>query len=249
MNLLACDPIVGRPWTPPEGYTGDVADLLSEMDRLGIARAVVRHRACLQAGPYVGNEVLAEEIAGHDRLTPAWFLTPDGREPQFDVGAVVEEMAGKGVRLAWTDPKAEGFSILPWCSGPMYEALQARRIPLLLGYPDNSADDLDRVLSGFPELRVILLGASRVGRNRMVYPLLARHANLYLCLGKTYSVHLGVEDLCRTFGHERFLFGMWFPESESGAPLTGLSYARIPDEARAAIACGNIERLLSEVKL
>ena len=89
----------------------------------------------------------------------------------------------------------------------------------------------------------------RLGRNRLIYPLLQRHPNLMICLSYTYSVHQGVEDLCRTFGHERWVFGMGYPTAETGASLTGLTYAAIPDEAKEAIAHGNIERLLAEVRV
>ena len=66
------------------GARPTVDDLLKEMARLNIGAAVVRHRACFDNGPYFGNQVLLEEIAGHPGLIPAWVFTPDGCEPDFD---------------------------------------------------------------------------------------------------------------------------------------------------------------------
>ena len=108
-------------------------------------------------------------------------------------------------------------------------------------------DDLDLILSAFGRLTVILLNAPRCGRNRFLYPLLKRHVNLWLCLSHTYSVVGGIEDLCKTFGCYRWVFGMGYPDAESGAAVAGFSYANISDCAREAIAYLNIETLLESV--
>ena len=232
---------------PERGCRYDKTDLLAEMSRLQVKRAIVRHRACLDCGPAVGNEVLWSEAADEGALEKAWFVTPDGVEPDFDVAAAVEGKMAEGVRVFWTDAQSEAFSLRPWCSGPLYEVLQARRALLLLDNQKVSPDDLDVILSEFPELRVILCGAPRWGRNRMIYPLLRRHENLFLCLSNTYSAHCGYKDLCRTFGDQRWVFGMGYPVAEAGAAVTGLMYADLSDETKQKIAWGNLERLLSEV--
>jgi hypothetical protein len=230
------------------GIRPDREDLLAEMARLGLRKALVRHVAALDAGPTAANAALMEETAGHPELLPVWFVTPDGQEPDFNPADVLNDMLAGGGRACWTDPKSEDFSFLPWCCGPLHEELQSRRIPLLLPYEAVAEDDLDIVLSAFPKLRIILLNAPRTGRNRKLYPLLRRHGRLHLCLSPSYSVHDGIEDLCRTFGHERWVFGTGYPGAEGGAAVTGLMYAAISDEARIAIAYGNIKRLLGEVK-
>lgn len=247
-KLIACDPIMGLPRVPAANYRPDRTDLLSEMARLGIERAIVRHQATLEGGPMAGNRMILEEIEDCEQLLATWFVTPDGLEPDFDPAKTVEAMIRAGIRVCWTDPEAETFSLLPWCTGPLYEVLQTRQVPLLLDYNKVKADDLDVILSDFPRLRLILLNVPRFGRNRMVYPLLERHASLWLCLSHSYSVHEGFEDLCQRFGHERWVFGMGYPEAEGGAALAGLRYANLADEAKEAIAHGNIKRLLAEVK-
>ena len=247
MRLVACDPLVGLLRVKPERYVPDCDDLLAEMARLGVDEAIVRHRAAYEAGVAAGNHAIAEDLVGRQALRPAWVVTPDGVEPDYSPALLVERMLAAGSLVCWMDPAAEGFSALPWCSGPLYELLQARRVPLLVEYAKISADHLDVVLGDFPELRLILLGVPRLGRHRLLYPLLTRHPNLYVCLSYTYSVHLGIEDLCQRFGPHRWVFGMGYPEAEGGASVAGLSYAAISDQARRAIAHGNIERLLAEV--
>jgi len=88
----------------------------------------------------------------------------------------------------------------------------------------------------------------RFGRHRSLYALLERHPGLHLCLSSAYSVHEGLTDLVQNFGHTRFVWGTSYPEAEGGASVTLLTYAALTDAARAAIAHGNIERLLAEVK-
>lgn len=246
MNWIACDPLIGLPRVPEEGPPPDAGDLTAEMARLGIDRALVRHRAALECGPEAGNRVLREETRDRPTLHPVWFLTPDGEPPDFDPGATLERLRAAGAAVVWMDPEAEGFSPQPWCAGPLYEALQARRVPLLLDYAKIRPDDLHLVLRDFPGLRLILLGVPRLGRNRMVYPLLDRHPNLYVCLSHTFSVHRGIEDLCRRFGPDRWLFGMGYPAAEGGAALAGIAYADIPESAKEAITHGTLERLLAE---
>lgn len=248
MKLIACDPLMGLPRVPPEGYRPDREDLLHEMARIGVDMAIVRHRTACEAGPVAGNTVILDDLRGAGNLLPTWFVTPDGLEPDFDPEQMINDMLAAGVHVCWTDPVAESFSLMPWCSGPLYEVLQARQIPLLLEFAQTTADVLDVILQNFPGLRLILLNVPRMGRHRLIYPLLKRNPSLMLCLNYSYSVHLGIEDLCKTFGNERWVFGMGYPTAEAGASLTGLTYAGISDADKEAIAHGNIERLLAEVR-
>lgn len=246
--FIACDPIIGLPRVPIAGVNPTVEDLRGEMGRLRIEGAVVRHRACVENGPYHGNGVLLEEIGGSPELLPAWALTPDGCEPAFDIAATVQRMLAVGVKVAWMDPQAHAFSPLPWCAGAMYDVLQAARVPLLVEYDRVTPDQLHEICAAFPGLRIMLLKAPRLGRNRMLYPLLALHPELYLCFSPAFSVHEGYADLCARFGPDRWTFGTGYPEAEGGAGLAGLLYAGLSDEAVQAVAGGTITRLLAEVR-
>ena len=248
-RLIACDALVGAPLVPPVEGPPDVADLLAEMARLRLSAAVVRHRACLQTSAHLGNEVLMDEIAGQETLIPAWFVTPDGRGPEFDPGQTLRQMLAVGVRMAWTDAPAQGFSLAPWCSGALYAALQEHRVPLLLEYAQVGLNDLHEALTAYPGLRVVLLQVPRVGRNRLVEPLLEQHPELYLCFAPSFSVHCGWADLCRRYGPHRWLWGSHYPDAEGGAAVTGLMYAGLTTEELHAVAYANLERLLSEVIL
>ena len=247
LKIIACDPILGLPRLLLEGIRPTVDDLTAEMARLHIHSAIVRHRACIDNAPYFGNHVLGEEAAGHINLLPAWVLTPDGCEPDFDIERTLRNMLSLGVRIAWMIPKEHLFSVRPWCSGKMYAALQEARLPLMVEYDQLTADELHEICAAFPTLRLIILNAPRLGRSRLLYPLLEQHPCLSLCFGPLLSVHGGFEDLYQQFGQERWVFGTGYPNAEGGAALAGLLYSGLPEEAVRSIASGNIERWLGEV--
>ena len=247
MHLTVCDALVGLPRVPYGKFTPNTQDLLAEMTRCGIRRAIVRHRSALEGGPDAGNKQVCAETDGQESLLPSWFLTPDGREPDFDPQSVVRSMLEADIRVAWTDPRTEEFSLLPWCSGPLYEVLGHFRVPLFLDCDGAPLDVVNTVLENFPDLRMVLLGAPRLGRHRLLYPLLRRHPSLMMGIGFNYSVHDGFEDLCRIFGPHRWVFATGYPEAEMGAGVAGLMYAAVDDADKEAIANGNIERILQEV--
>jgi predicted TIM-barrel fold metal-dependent hydrolase len=247
LKLIACDPLVGPPRKPFPWFRPDAADLDRELDRLRIGAAVVRHRQCIENAPYWGNDTLTREAATRPAWIPAFALTPDGAPEAYSLEATLAAAFDRGVRVAWINPREHMFSARPWCSGALYAACAAARLPLLLDYRQVTLDEIDEVMTAFPALRLVLLQPPRLGRHRALYTLLARHGGLCVCLNGTYSVHEGIAGLVETFGHERLVWGSGYPEVEGGASVALLTYASISDTARAAIAHGNIERLLAEV--
>ena len=64
-----------------------------------------------------------------------------------------------------------------------------------------------------------------------------------------YIVDGLIEESCDRYGPSRLLFGSGFPDNCSGAALLRLAQADIDDEAKQAVATGNMERLLAEACL
>ena len=248
LEFFDCDALIGTPRAPIPRVAPSVADLRSEMRRLGIARALVRHRACAEAGAETGNRLVLEEAAGQKGLLPVWDLTPDTFFEMGPPATVVAHMLSQGVAAAWMKPAAHDFVLEPWCCGRMLAALSDRRVPLLVEWDDATRPQVDEVMGAFPDLRLVLLRVPRQGRNRSLYPLLERHGNLYAAVAPLYSVYRGIEDLCKDFGATRFLFGAGYPDMEGGAAISMITYADISDKERAAIASGNLKRLLAEVR-
>jgi hypothetical protein len=247
-RFIACDAMIGFPRQPLEAGDASADDLERDMARLNVRAAIVRHRFCLECSPSLGNRILMDEVRGRPNLIPAWALTPDGEEPEFDPAEAVRRMLASGARAAWICPKRHSFSVESWCSGALYAALQDARVPLLLDWNGQTPDQLHGVLEEFPGLRAIILNPSREGRDRLLFPLLKRHANLRLCLSPVYTAHELFVELAQRFGPGRWVFGTGFPESEGGAGVTGLLYSGLPEQVIRAAATENIERLLAEVR-
>src|SRR5919202_3418584 len=83
----------------PLGMPATADELEAEMDRLGIAEALVYHGMALDGHPWEGNQRLLREIEGRPRLHPCWVLLPTtGEMPP--PAQLVAEMRARGVRAA-----------------------------------------------------------------------------------------------------------------------------------------------------
>ena len=83
------------------------------------------------------------------------------------------------------------------------------------------------------------------GQDRLFRPLLERYPNVHIDTSQ-YLLDGGIESLVADYGAGRLLFGSSFPESYLGGMMLTLRHARISEEAKAAIAAGNLERILAQ---
>lgn len=233
----------GRHITPP--------DLLAEMDRVGIDEAMVYHTLSREYDPAYGNSVLGRELAGQARLHPVWTVLPPHTEEVPESDELVSQMRHQGIRMARIFPSAEAgshrFSLQEWCSGPLFTALETADVPLAIDFclfrrAEPPWAELNEAASQHPALKVILIGIQ--GRNnRTLYPLLERHPKIHLeTLG--YNVHRGIENVVRTFGADRFVFGSGYPGRSLGAARLHIDRADLSARDRQLIAGDNLRRLL-----
>lgn len=246
--LVDCDAWVGRRGAAEPGVSATVDALLEEMDRVGIEQAVVTHYSAVDATPRLGNRLVDELCAPHQRLHRAWCLLPPSTREMGAAGEMVGRMLEAGVRVARLFPKTHGFCFAEWCIGDLLAALESRRVPVQVPLGEIAVDDLWRALNTYPRLPVVLM---EVGyrANRLLYPLLARFPNLCLSIAPRYSVHRGIEDVCARFGAERLLFGSGFPAREAGAAVAALTYAMISEREKRLIGSENMRRVLAAVQM
>jgi hypothetical protein len=254
LDLIDCNVFIGRSNSGAlDGSDGLTADaLLAEMDRVGVAEALVYHIVAREYAPAVGNEMLTDAVRGRPRLHPAWIVLPPftGELPPPD--ELVARMADEGVRAARMFPSTDSldhrFAVREWCVGPVLAALEQAGIPLLLDYGlfrrgEPRWDDIVEVCEHHPDLPVVLVDVQ--GRNnRTLYALLDRFEQLFIQTGGL-NVHRGIEDVCTRFGAERLVFGSGFPGASMGAARFDLDRALVSDAERAAIGAGNLRRLLA----
>jgi predicted TIM-barrel fold metal-dependent hydrolase len=223
----------------PSGVHGELAldtsGLLEEMDRFHIREALVSHWTAEEYDCAAGNAALARDFA--PRLTPAWSVLPE--EASI---AELESRRAKAVRLTPSTPQ-HNFAMAKWCAGPLFEYLQANRVLTLIVRADIDWSMLVTLLEDFPRLPVVLLDIG-YRADRHLFPLLRRFPTLHFDTA-TYLGHRQIETFVEEFGPERMMFGSRLPLYTPGSSLAVLSTARISDDARLAIAGGNLRRLLA----
>jgi len=245
LRFFDCNARIGRSSVPRPEHILEPADLLAEMDRAGVERALVTHAWSLEWDPVKGNEELLRVTAGEPRLRPCLAGLPAAtRElpppPEF---AQAVSAAGGTVRLF---PNEHQYVLDQVSCGSLLQALGENHVPVLIDVGQVGWTELAGLLDRHPAVNFVLLNVYyRV--DRYLYPLLDRFGNLHVESG-SYGVHRGVEAVCERFGAERLVFGTDLPVHEVGGPIALVTYAAISDEEKQLIAAGNLERLLGEVK-
>lgn len=221
-------------------------ELLAEMDACGIARALVYHALQKDGSPQMGNRVLTEELADEARLAPTWTLLPPETGEFPGPHDLPRRMAEAGVRALRAFPKEHRYLLSGRSLDGLLGAISERRIPLLL----QSApwEMVEALLRDFPRLTLIACAHGPWGEDRYFRPLIERFPRLCVDTSR-YEVNSGIAEFCRRYGPDRLLFGSGYPAVPPGGPRLALDGADIDDTARAAIAAGNLDRLLSEADL
>ncbi len=252
LNLFDANCFFGPVSRPqPESFETP-ADLLAEMDRLGIAEALAYHADARWHSPAQGNELLLRETAGQPRLHACWVLLPPEARALAEPGRLVEEMIGRGVRAARMFAREHRFVISEWCVGALARALEEARMPLFLDFDRRHwAEDVvpwDQVAAlceAHPRLPVVLVHES-FGSLNYLCALMARHQNLMI--ETSYFVaHDGIQEICTRYGPERLLFGTAMPTYEGGGPIGNLTLSGVSEETRRCVAGDNLRRLLEGV--
>lgn len=226
-------------------YFPDASALLDEMDFCGVREGLVHHLAMRAESPQAGNRLVIEGTQDLSRLHPTWALLPPQTE---ELGTTDEFLAGMrqhSVKALWAYPDECRYALDTITFGSLFEELQARAVPLLLG-PDWQAVGV--VLKDFPDLTVVVTNHGGWGDDRYFRPLVERYPRLYLDTSN-YQLAGGLADFVRKYGPERLLYASGSPALQMGAALMTLAGADMSEEAKAAIAGKNLRRLLAQVKL
>lgn len=223
----------------PNGQLGvDAAALLREMSRFYIRKAVTVHWTGVEYDANVGNEKLA--LINEERLIPAWTPLPDAES--------IEQLAARRPTAVRLMPRNlnHSWTVTPWCAGELLDYLAQHRIVTLVAREDIEWQSLIEVLENFPRLPLILLDIG-YRFDHYILPLLRRFPSLHFD-SATYLAYRQLENYVDRCGPDRLLYGSRLPLFTAAASLGVLASARIYDDARVAIAGGNLRRLLSEAR-
>lgn len=252
-----CHTAIGR-WTlPPPAGALDPAGLRAELAHAGgaygaIAGALVHHGLGRDYDPAAGNAALLRELAaapagsGEPELVPCVTLLPTHTEEFPPPEEHLRDLIRRGVRGARLYPRSHNFSLEEWCAGDLLAALERHRLPVSVDLAETDWPTLHRVCAAHPALPVIV---TRVNyrHERFLYPLLKQHPALHV-ESSFFQGHRGIEEVGDRFGPHRLLFGTGLPFFEIGGPIVMVVRADVGDDARRAIAGGNLRRLMSELR-
>ncbi len=221
------------------GVHGELAlgapELMGEMDRFGIRRALVSHFAAEEYDAEEGNRALAA-LLPNSRFVPAWAALPDA-----DFIEALDKRQPVAVHLFF-GVHQHNFSPSSWCSGELYEFLQARSVLVVIERQHIEWDALESLLRNFPRMKILLIETG-YRADRHLFPLLRRHSNLFF-ESSMILAYRQLEAFVERFGSEHLVFGSRLPLYTPGAALAVLASARISDDDRLAIAGGTLEKLL-----
>ncbi|MFL7809287.1 MAG: amidohydrolase family protein [Anaerolineae bacterium] len=246
MYLYDANCAVG-PWPTAQPLYETVDELLVEMERLGIDRALVSHTTARTFDPPQGNRRLMQEIAGHAQLEPCWTLLPPSTGEMGTVDELMGEMAGADVRAVRLYPGEHTFSLDEWQCGELWAALAARRYLVLIDLAQTDWTTIEQICRTHTGLSLLVTWTG-YRQLRPLFALLERCPNLY-CDLSNYSTYLGVEETLARFGSGRLLFGTGLPTADPGGPIARLCYTDAPAADLEAMGHGNLERLLAQVQL
>lgn len=246
MDLFDANCFVGR-WTTDASGCADTSALEREMQRLGITRALVRHSWGWVHDPAEGNDELARVLAGRHGLTPCLAAGPLVEEEFGGVEALLRRAHDLGAGALCLYPKSHSYSLQPWCSGFLLEAVQGANMPVLIELEETSWPEVAAALSSWPRLPLVVTRPSyRILRSLL--PLMRAHDNLYVdtsYLGDNEAL----EVIAAQVGAEHILFGTGTPRTDGSGSLARLTYSSLSDADKELVAGGNLERLIAGVRL
>ena len=234
-----------------------VDTLLAELDRAGIARALVSPLdGVLYKEPMAANQELAAQVqAAPDRLWPACTLNPAFPGWERDLDECITRLRARAIRL---HPNYHGYAL----DDPRAQALVQRAalagLPVLvtvgledvrthhwhMQVPDLPPVEVARLAAAVPEARLVVTGANfgqlaALWRSGEPVP-----PNLFVEISRVQGPIGDVEQLCARLSVEHVLFGTNLPLHEPAAPLLALQYASLSDVDRRRIFRDNALALL-----
>ena len=213
--------------------------LLAEMDRHGVERALIYHAQTETLSPIDGNLYLEDWLGDDSRLQPQWSIMATA-----DSLAQVQTLQAQGrvrsVRLH--QPPLAKLPFRPWAYDPILSWLSQARIPLWISLPDTDPDELVATLQTYPKLVTVLVGA-HYQHALWLRPILRALSNTYLELSR-YEPLGEVEALRDEFGAERLVYGSWYPRYAMGPILFYLHQTTLSASELTLVCAGNLERVL-----
>ena len=217
--------------------------LLEEMERHGVSRALTYHLQGETLSPLEGNDALMTWTEGQGALHPQWVADPTP-ESLGQLQQLHRQGRVTSVRLHNTLECRLPF--VDWIYGDLLEWLTAEHIPLWLSLADTPTVEARDTLRQFPGLVTVLVGA-HYSHSLVVGPLLRQLPKAHLELSR-YEGLGKLQPLIQEFGVERLVYGSFYPRYAMGPILFFLHHLGLDESELTALCAGNLERILGDRK-
>lgn len=230
----------------PDVFSAD--DLAAELARLQIESALVQVAPdALDQDIVRSQDGLFDACRRHKNLLACPAVVPgDECGCLTDENAKIAGWIARGAVAVAIRPALDRWLLAEWISGPLMEALQDRRLPLVCQTDRVNLEQVATLAKAYPLLPIILTGVD-YGSSRMLMPLMQRFGNLRVSTGTACAFHKGIETMVDRLGPERLLFGTGLPVVDAMMAVTYLMYAQIAEDDRRRIGSENLRDLIGGI--
>lgn len=233
------------------GSLKNTEEIAAFMDSCGIAKAIVYHCTAKENVPDLGNHLLEDEIAQKGKtgqFIKQWVVMPDFWGEFMPPAKLLSRMKEQGVTSVRMYPDSHGYSIEPYASGRLIEALSECKVPIFIEQGQlGSWDGVYRLCQNYPAARFVLVEPG-YRCARYLAPILDTCSNLWVDTSNLL-MHNGLREVCKYHGAHRLIFGSGAPVGSMAAAVSLIRYADLSKEEKSLIASDNINKLLKEVCL
>jgi predicted TIM-barrel fold metal-dependent hydrolase len=222
-------------------------DVLAEMDHCSVSAALVASTTSVSYDLMYSNLELSQRLSGRSNLYAIWNVMPH-QSGEFPAPEKLAKLADEhGVRAVTLYPKTNAWDLEAQASRALLSWLARRRMLTIIERAElASFRDLENLLKRYPELPVLLIGASWT-EQRLLIPLLRQYRSLHIAFDH-FQIHYGPEYLTQIGCEDQLVFASRAPIMSMGAHRCYIDYADVPLRVRQKIAGGNLLRLLGRLR-
>ncbi|MBQ9967420.1 MAG: amidohydrolase family protein [Oscillospiraceae bacterium] len=248
MKFLDARIQLGRSCMPHEGAPNTTEEILEVMQRCDIERAIASHAIAKESNMQAGNEALLALTGEGTPFLRQWYAMPSALGEFFSPEELFRQMKQHDVTSLRLMPKKCGHPIRPYVLGKLMAAAADCHVPVFMNlHEDIAPDELYDLCKYYPDVDLVICRVD-YRQNRVIGPVLEQCPNLYIGTS-IYVVHSGLKLLSDHGYTDRLIFESGLPNGSATAAVSLIRYAEISEEEKELIAHGNMERLLSNVRL